>query len=82
MLFNKKTNPNFQTITLQITGMHCTSCSLNIDGELEDTPGVISSNTSYAKAQTQITFDSKTVNVDKMKLIISNLGYDSEILTS
>ena len=42
-----------QEVVLKIDGMHCTSCSLSIDGELEDLPGVISASTSYAKSITR-----------------------------
>ena len=39
-------------LVLKIKGMHCTSCAMNIDGELEDTKGVKEANTSYAKQKT------------------------------
>jgi len=29
-----------QKIKLKINGMHCVSCAMNIDGDLEDTEGV------------------------------------------
>ncbi len=45
----------------KITGMHCSSCSLTIDMDLEDLPGVKSSSTSYAKAETEVEFDSDKV---------------------
>lgn len=62
-------------VTLKINGMHCTSCSLSIDGELEDLDGVISATTSYAKSETKIEYDSSQVGLDKIKKIISGLGY-------
>ena len=36
-------------IKLQIQGMHCSSCAMNIDFDLEDLDGVKSAKTSYAK---------------------------------
>lgn len=62
-------------IILKITGMHCTSCAFNIDGELEDTDGVKEAKTNYAKQVTEITFDPEKVSVEKMQEIISSLGY-------
>ena len=43
---------------LKITGMHCISCAMTIDGDLEDfVKGVKASNTNYAKAETEVEFD-------------------------
>lgn len=36
-------------VTLAIEGMHCTSCAMTIDEELEDLPGVKRAKTSYAR---------------------------------
>jgi len=38
----------------KITGMHCSSCAITIDMDLEDLDGVKMSKTSYAKAETEI----------------------------
>jgi copper chaperone CopZ len=76
-LFKKK--PQGKEVTFIINGMHCTSCALNIDGELEDTPGVVSASTSYAKASTTVVFDDKKVNEKKLQQAIKNAGYDSSL---
>ncbi len=73
-----KQKPKGETATFKIDGMHCTSCSMNIDGELEDTEGVISASTSYAKATTTIEFDESKVSRDKLKSIIENLDYTAK----
>ncbi len=67
---------NLTTLTLQIVGMHCTSCALNIDFELEDLDGVQTSSTNYAKAKTVVTFDPKKISVDKLSDTIRGLKYD------
>lgn len=67
---------NLTTLTLQIIGMHCTSCALDIDFELEDLDGVQSASTNYAKAKTVVTFDPKKVTVDKLSDAIRGLNYD------
>ncbi len=71
-----------QTVKLNIIGMHCTSCAMNIDGELEDTEGVKTAATNYAKQQTSVTFDPEKISVDKMISIIKKLDdkYDAEVL--
>lgn len=74
-LFKKKPTAAGETIALKIDGMHCMSCSMNIDGELEDTPGVIEADTNYAKGESTITFDPKKVNREKLSQVIEKLGY-------
>ncbi len=70
-----------QTVKLNIFGMHCTSCAMNIDGELEDTEGVKEAKTNYAKQQTEVTFDPKKVSIDKMISVIRKIeeNYDAEV---
>lgn len=63
------------TITLKLSGLHCSSCSLNIDGELEELNGVISSNTSYARQQSVITYDPNKIDPSKFNDVITGLGY-------
>lgn len=55
--------------------MHCTSCAMNIDGELEDTPGVIEAKTSYQKQQTVVTYDEGAVSEAGIADVIKGLGY-------
>lgn len=62
-------------IVLQISGMHCTACAMNIDGELEDTKGVQEASTKYAKQQTEVVYDDKQVSEDQIIKIIKQVGY-------
>ena len=73
-LFKKK--PVGETITLKLSGLHCTSCSLNIDGELEDLSGVISASTSYARQETTITYNPTRTGPVHFKTTIEKLGYE------
>jgi len=59
----------------KIEGMHCTSCAMNIDGELEDTDGVVCSNTSYAKQETEVEYDEKKISEEKIIEIVEKTGY-------
>jgi len=65
-------------ITLKLSGLHCTSCALNIDTMLEEMPGIVTSNTNYAKSESHITFDPKTVSEKKIAFEIEYLGYKVE----
>lgn len=71
--FNKAKNG--EKLELKIDGMHCTSCSMNIDGELEDLDGVIDASTSYAKATSIVTFDPTKTDKKKIVAAIEKTGY-------
>ena len=60
---------------LQINGMHCTSCAMNIDFDLEDLEGVEKAQTSYAKQQTEVEFDEEKINEETIIKTIKNTGY-------
>lgn len=62
---------------LKISGMHCASCALNIDFDLEDLPGIISASTNYAKQETVVEFDENVVNKEKIIQQIKKTGYDA-----
>lgn len=68
-----------KTITLKISGMHCASCAINIDGELEDTVGVFSAQTNYAKAETEVEYNEQQTNVDKLLEAVKRAGYNAII---
>ena len=65
------------TVTLQIVGMHCTSCAMNIDFELEDLEGVKDVRTNYAKQKSEVTFYPGKVTPEQMIKAIKKLGYDA-----
>lgn len=70
-----------QKVKFNIFGMHCTSCAMNIDGELEDTEGVKESKTNYAKQQTEVIFNPEKISIEKLISIIRKIDekYDAEI---
>ena len=72
-LFSKK--PSGNVLTLKIDGMHCTSCSMNIDGALEDLDGVIKSSTSYSKSETTVEYNSNKINQQQILDTIKATGY-------
>ncbi|OGK19759.1 hypothetical protein A3D80_03365 [Candidatus Roizmanbacteria bacterium RIFCSPHIGHO2_02_FULL_40_13b] len=62
-------------IKLQIEGMHCTSCAMSIDFDLEDLDGVHEAKTKYATCQTDIAFDEKKVTIKEILEQIKKTGY-------
>ncbi len=59
--------------------MHCSSCSMNIDFDLEDLDGIKAAKTSYAKQESEIEFDEEKLDVQKIIETIRKTGYESEI---
>jgi copper chaperone CopZ len=75
MLNFLKKKPKGQELKFRIEGMHCSSCAMSIDGALEDTDGVFGSNTSYAKAEVKIDYDSEKLTEKQLAEIIVKQGY-------
>ena len=73
-MFSLFKKPTGTKIELKISGMHCPSCSMNIDNTLEEIEGVLESSTNYAKGRSNLlvknNFDPK-----KAKKEIEKLGY-------
>lgn len=61
--------------TIKIEGMHCTSCAMSIDMDLEDLEGVSSCKTSYTKQTAEVEFDEEKVQEEEVKEVIEKLGY-------
>ena len=59
----------------KINGMHCASCAMNIDGELEDADGVLEAKTSYARQVTEVRFESEKITSENIKSLIQKTGY-------
>lgn len=66
--------PQTESLTLHLSGLHCTSCATNIDLTLEDLPGV-KSTTNYAKSETKIEYDPNQTSLDQIHFAIRDLGY-------
>jgi len=64
-----------KTVTLKITGMHCVSCAINIDFELEDLEGVKESTTNYAKQVSAVTYDPDKIKPEQIIAVITKLEY-------
>ncbi|MBI2020855.1 heavy-metal-associated domain-containing protein [Candidatus Daviesbacteria bacterium] len=59
----------------KITDMHCTSCAISIDFDLEDLEGVKSAKTSYAASVCEIEFDTNKLDDQKILENIKKSGY-------
>ncbi len=64
---------------IKIDGMHCTSCSFMIDGDLEDTKGIISASTNYARQITEVEYEEGQINIYEILSIINKTGYKASL---
>lgn len=69
-------------VNLKIEGMHCSSCAMNIDFDLEDLEGVKSAKTNYAKQICEVEFDDKKTNIDSLLGQIKKTGYQAQLSDS
>ncbi|HEX8932585.1 MAG TPA: heavy-metal-associated domain-containing protein [Patescibacteria group bacterium] len=65
-------------VLFKIVDMHCTSCAMSIDGDLEDTGKVKSARTNYAKAITEVEFDEAQISEEEIIATIKKTGYTAK----
>lgn len=67
-----------KSVLLKIKGMHCSSCAMNIDFDLEDLDGVDSCKTSYAKQESKVEYDESKISLDKILAQVKETGYQAQ----
>ncbi|MBI3103455.1 heavy-metal-associated domain-containing protein [Candidatus Daviesbacteria bacterium] len=63
----------------KITDMHCSSCALTIDMDLEDVEGVNWARTSYAKAELEVEFHPEKISEQKIIETVKISGYTAKL---
>jgi len=64
-----------QKIILNISGMHCASCAVNIENALRKEAGVKSANVNFASEKLYLEFEDTEIDIIKVKNVIEKLGY-------
>jgi len=64
---------------LKIEGMHCSSCAMNIDFDLEDLNGIKTAKTNYVKQESEVEFDEEKITDKKILEQIQKTGYKASI---
>jgi Cd2+/Zn2+-exporting ATPase len=62
-------------IIVDIEGIHCADCALNIERSVEHLPGVLSAEVSYVLSSATVYYDSHRVEEEKIKKAITKPGY-------
>ena len=66
-------------IDLQISGMHCASCSTLIDKALSKKDGVKNSNVNLSSSKASIEYDDTKVRAEELIDTVSKAGYGAEL---
>ena len=69
-------------IILEIHGMHCSSCAMNIDFDLEDLKGIKEAKTNYAKQKCEVEFDENYLSQEDIIKQIKETGYAANLENS
>ena len=64
---------------LNIAGMHCESCALDIKETLEEVAGVARADVSFSDKQAIVEFDDQTVQQSTLLKKIQDLGYQATV---
>lgn len=64
---------------LRTTGMHCQSCSMLVQMDLEDLDGVDSAVADYGTGITEVVYDPEVVSVDSLIQAVVAAGYGAEL---
>ncbi|MBU0648900.1 heavy metal translocating P-type ATPase [Patescibacteria group bacterium] len=69
---------NIKKIIFKISGMHCASCSVNIESVLKKEKGVSEVNVNFASEKASVEFNPQEISFGKIQELIQKLGYKSE----
>jgi Cu+-exporting ATPase len=64
-----------QKTTLKISGMHCSSCAVNIENAFKKEVGIKSANVNFASEKLYLEFDELKISLARIQKIIKKLGY-------
>jgi copper chaperone CopZ len=68
------------TVNIKTSGTHCSSCSMLIEMNVGDLPGIEEVKASHADNLTVVTYDPSAVTAEEIAEEIRRSGYDAEIL--
>lgn len=64
---------------LNVSGMHCSSCSMLITMNVSDLPGVQSVNCDHATGRTVVEFDDSATSIDEIVRTVAEAGYTAAL---
>lgn len=71
-----------QKVVIKTPTVQCEMCKTKIEAYLKREPGIISSDVSYKKKTTTVSFLTDRNNIEQIKTAIANAGYDADDVTA
>lgn len=69
-------NASMEQTTIPIKGMHCASCAISIEKDLQKLSGVTNASVNYALARATVSYDSGKVDEHTLRETIRKTGYE------
>jgi Cu+-exporting ATPase len=69
-----------ETSTLKLRGMSCASCANSIETAISNLSGVELCNVNFGAEQATITYNPRSVDVNRIQQAIADAGYSSQVL--
>ena len=61
---------------IRVEGMTCNHCKMAVEGALKKLTGINAANVNLEEKNVTVSFNEGEVNLDQMKEVIENQGYD------
>mgnify|MGYP003588647841 CR=1 FL=1 len=70
-----------ESVQVKITGMHCEGCAETITKKLRQAGGLLRSDIHFSNDVQTVHYDGARTEVDRMVAVITNLGYEVELVS-
>jgi copper chaperone CopZ len=67
------------SVVLEVTGMHCASCSALIEEVLAEQPGLVAVQVDLETERARVTYDESVTDLDAVRSAITELGYGASV---
>ena len=74
--------PVRQTATIKTPTVQCEKCKARIENYMSHEDGIVKINVDYKKKTTTVTYISDRTNIENIKAMIANVGYDADDVTA
>jgi copper chaperone CopZ len=71
-----------QTVVIKTPTVQCEECKGRIEKYMSHEEGIIKVNVDYKKKTTTVTYYTSRTNVENIKALIANVGYDADDVTA
>ncbi|MBC7850402.1 MAG: heavy-metal-associated domain-containing protein [Chitinophagaceae bacterium] len=79
---NSQTKKAIKTVTIQTPTVHCENCKKRIEDDLDRGEGIQKVVVDFKRKTTKVTYYTERTNVENIKALIANVGYDADDVTA